>query len=276
MKRLFLNLGIILFLIFAASCSKKDNIIDNPVSETTYVILKVNDEYANASRTKFLHKVLKDAYPFYKSLYPTYNFPILTLQLSTESEWGTNLGGPPYGVPNYDEENCIIQIGVTKDAAANSMGYPIPETDESLAEIDKIMIHEMGHYFFHNVVSAPEDEAFAWEFMATYFAINYLNENHGGWNMNVVKESKPEDINYRTVDDFNTMVIGVGVENYDWFQRRFLTLAKNLHTLKGKGLVDDFISMYVVEKSNLPFIDFLKQQDKTIVESWLETLATSL
>lgn len=261
--------------ILGISCSDDDDTATVVVAPEKKVELRVDASYQNSQRVLFLHNVMDDAFLFYEGQYPEFTFPTLTLALLTESGWG-NDGGPPFGVPNYDEEVVEVRLGVTKDAAAIAMGYPIPVSDNELAEIDKIMIHELGHYFFSDVVKMPEGTPSSWEFMASYFALTYLNEKYQDWNMDELKQANSSDINYRTIAEFNQLYTGVGIANYDWFQRKFLTLAKSLYAVKGKALVNDFITTYKVENSDLPFIDFLKLQDNDIVENWLLDIQTSL
>ena len=259
-------------IILGISCSDNNKTIVKPIKQ---VKLRVNAKSINSARVTFLHNVIDDAFILYKNKYPKYNFPTLTLGLLTEEEWG-NDGGPPFGVPNYDEQIKEVRLGVTKDVAANAMGYPIPTSDKELAEIDKIMIHELGHYFFTDVVNMPQGEAFSWEFMASYFALTYLYEKYNDWDMDILKQAAPSDINYRTILKFNELYVNVGVANYDWFQRKFLSLAKDLYAVKGEKLIIDFITTYKESNSTLSFLDFLKLQDDKIVNNWLIDIKTSL
>lgn len=271
--RLMKTLKVITLMLLVVSCSENKETIT--ATSDKEVKLKVNNNYKNAPRTIFLHNTIDKAFVFYKNEFTQYTYPTVTLALLTQAEWG-NGGGPPFGVPNYDEEVREIRLGVTKDATANAMGYPVPETDTELAEIDKIMIHELGHYFFKNVAQINQIESFSWEFMATYFALDYLNQNTNGWDMDTLKQANEEQINYRTIEDFNSLYVGVGVENYDWYQRQFLILAKRLYNVKGKGMIDDYIVTYKDPNVSLPFIDYLKQQDDSIVTTWLTELETNL
>lgn len=92
--------------------------------------------------------------------------------------------------------------------------------------------HELGHYYVKNVLKAFSPDKLTDELIASYFALDYLYKTDkntlkiiNSFASTYMDNFEPE---YRTVDDFNTKYIGVGVQNYAWYHCVFLLMIEDI------------------------------------------------
>src|SRR5262245_44529789 len=102
---------------------------------------------------------------------------------------------------------------------------------------DLIALHELGHVYTSAYGIKPPTRWFP-EFLASYFAYAFLKEKHpkladlfqamatGGY---IEGLKNPE---HTSLEDFERIFVGVGVDNFAWYQRKFLQKAAQIYDAK--------------------------------------------
>lgn len=113
--------------------------------------------------------------------------------------------------------------------------------------VDMIGFHEMGHIYAeaYGAHTWPEQRWLS-EFVATYLAYTFMKENRPDlaslWNLMIDLKQSAFAPEHTTLADFESLYLGVGSENYGWYQSRF----------HQKGVE-------VYEKTGISFIHALKK-----------------
>lgn len=236
---------------------------------------------------------------FYASKYKT--DIQLELAIIDRSDWEKggpdSEGAPPYGIPHVDhnDQDYTIYVPATDDGAL--VGFAMQYADqvnekilsnfaeagytyeEGIKLFPKLIgLHEVGHTFV-DALGMKDLEFWFNEFMATYFTYAYLAESDPSlaklWVSNGdVAYLDGRAPNYSSLADLNKLGTGVGVEEYDWYQKEFAKLAKSVYDQKGIAFIDDVIKMY-----NSPDFDKTKTMDSLekivpIFKSWEKNLIT--
>ncbi|MBD0328201.1 MAG: hypothetical protein ICV68_17400 [Pyrinomonadaceae bacterium] len=158
----------------------------------------------------------------------------------------------PYGVPNVSSPPRVIFLPATTDNATTeatlglrsrasratlkmveASGFTYEEGASK--SVDLIGLHELGHVYAaaYGIKSANR-----WldEFLATYFAYAYLRQRRPKlarlWDAisnAYVDAVRPK---HTALEDFERLYFGVGLDNYGWYQAKFLLKVAQIHQAK--------------------------------------------
>ena len=213
---------------------------------------------ANCSnRAQQLHSVLQNLVRMYSP--EGDNVFKLKLVVLDSTDW-TGLG-VPYGfsfirqgwivIPGDLDYQKILRLWghlKLKDVIKENLRKLSVDPEYLLTDViyENTIVHELGHYYFRNVLKARSPDSWTSELTAVYFAVDYLANNNKEhlkaleiFLMTCSKESdyKPT---YRSVNDFNTKYGNVGLENYIWFLSQFHLMAFEIQSKYG----NQFFGLY--------------------------------
>jgi hypothetical protein len=116
--------------------------------------------------------------------------------------------------------------------------------------VDIIGLHEIGHVQ-NGAMGIDTKQSWFNEFMASYFAYAYMQNNDTSlaviWDVFTHTGFESFSPTHVSLDVFNKLYFGVGVENYGWFQNAFQERIRDVYAVKGL----DFIRL-VKEKLSDP------------------------
>lgn len=148
------------------------------------------------------------------------------------------VSGPPYLVCFPADINHelykLIANGIA--GAGFDQRYEMEEHELVNLFISLIGFHELGHVYARKLgLKHPNNWVF--EFMATYFAYFYLDENFPRYGQlweevsaHMARRIKPA---HRSLEAFEKLYVRVGVENYAWYQMAFLLRVAEVFRMKG-------------------------------------------
>lgn len=185
----------------------------------------------------------------------------LQIELLDEDDW-VNIASEdiPYGLPYVNIENdigCITlpateKSVVTQGALAfeavlpdyikemiNKEGYSFREAATLFTDL--IGYHEIGHVITREL-KMMNLNPWVDEFMASFFAYAYMIEKINTYakvgeamtNVTYLGESQPA---HTSLEDLDELYSNVGVENYDWYQKKFMKLAIAIYKEQGLDFV---------------------------------------
>jgi hypothetical protein len=223
--------------------------------------------------------------------------PKIYLAVLARNDW-RDIVSNPYGMPNsltsrsgagflclpatleaFDELGRALKPTLS-DAASKAIDSSGLSFEDGMREFaDGIMFHELGHlYAAAYGIRIPNH----WvdEFLANYLARAYTSEHPGSPQFEkfreivsaaVVNGPRPK---YTSLEDFERLYIGVGFQNYAWYQRQLTQRAEEVYEVKGLDLVKEVkaafagaekppasveVSLEVLEKISPGFIDWARQ-----------------
>lgn len=201
-----------------------------------------------------LQRTITDAVNFYeKDFSGEFQIKLAVLDSAQwPSEW------IPYGFVFYDEGWIFMNTGMNYENFKKVYGlekiYGHLEselkkkkvTDAKMIEsfYKVYAIHELGHYFISRLSNAKSPDAWTNEFIATYFSYSFFKN----YDQNSLKEFElfhriHKDFyqpKYSSIEDFNKIYSGMGVENYVWYHSNFYFLVESLYDC----YKDQFIPFY--------------------------------
>ena len=110
---------------------------------------------------------------------------------------------------------------------------------------DLLGFHEIGHLysFAYGVDTWPKDKWLC-EFIATYLAYSFLMENRPRlavlWEVMCDANVQGHMPEHTTLADFERLYIGVGMDNYGWYQGRFQQRIGEVYKKSGISFLHDF------------------------------------
>lgn len=148
------------------------------------------------------------------------------------------VSGPPYLVcfpaDNNHELYRLISNGIAGSGLVAKFGMEEPDLVNLF--ISLIGFHELGH-IYSKKLSLAYPNNWIFEFMASYFAYFYLDENFPRYGQ--LWEEMSADLAdriepaYRTLADFERLYVRVGVENYAWYQMVLLLRVVEVFQVRG-------------------------------------------
>ena len=189
------------------------------------------------SRARTLQDMLANAAAFYRERLGV--SATLTLAVLDPAAWKTVTNDAvPYGMPFVNEGVMVLpfrQEGAVVDAYmahANDLpdavvkaveGSRRPFATHITEMVDLIGYHEMGHVYVGELGIAPHNRWFS-ELLATYFAYAFIAERLPSlartWQIASQSDSHTAP-KHRSLADFERLYMGVGADNYVWYQNRF-------------------------------------------------------
>ena len=175
---------------------------------------------------------------------------------------------PPYGMPNSISNINKVFIAADKKAVAQLFGQTDNLPDSILSMFDNIALHELGHIFLINLKHTHFEERWANEFLASYFAICFLEESHSKSGLPRVDLSGYQP-HYKSLEDFERLYSQMNGPNFAWFQGKFVELGYELYPKYKTGLLNRFIVGQSVSGKDLNPLTLLKQLEPKITNQWL-------
>ena len=169
----------------------------------------------------------------------------VTLAVLNPSDWKHLAGEIPYGFPFVRErvvflpfkQEGVVANGYLRNAdrlparvqeLVRLSGRPFPSHVATM--VDLIGFHELGHTYASDYGIRPHARWLG-EMLATYFGYAFMAERRPdlarSWDIVAMSDA---DIapKHRSLADFERLYMGVGPENYVWYQGRFAELAAEI------------------------------------------------
>jgi hypothetical protein len=198
-----------------------------------------------AARCEEAHSYLSDVLDF------TPRFRLLVL---SRSDWATHAGFPLYGMPHTARGEDIVVgtepaefwqgvIRMLGDSPAHSARLePIHGMRNGQIDMgafaDLIAIHELGH-LYHEQVPFSFPRLWLMELFANLCVHTYLAETHPDlmpvWTTlpEMVTSVPAATVQHRSLNDFERLYVGVGAENYVWYQFRLVGATTAIYDAAG-------------------------------------------
>lgn len=148
------------------------------------------------------------------------------------------VSGPPYIVCVPANAKNILSEIILKAIEGYELNIQYGMSREEIVNlfISLIGFHELGHIYASEYgISFPNKWTF--EFAATYFAYTYLEQNFPGESEIWARVSEilatELDPTHTSLNDFEEMYVGVGVENYAWYQAVFMVRVMEVYRKQG-------------------------------------------
>lgn len=207
------------------------------------------------SRAAMLQARLRDARAFMAGQLGVH--PDLTLVVVGEADWQRGCQAQPYGIPYAWLAGGFVWMAGDTDnftsRAYAAIGPALPPalratierpgrdfTEAARQFTDLIGFHEVGHVFA-NAYGIYRGNEWLDEFIASYLAYDYLLAKSPDdaalfQAMNTAFSSGPAP-EHTSLDDFNRLYMGVGAENYGWYQGQFQRRVADVHARRGIGFI---------------------------------------
>jgi hypothetical protein len=217
------------------------------------------------TRAETLQKFVEAAEKFYEKQYPKLKFST-RLNVLAKKDW-ENQVKIPYGIPYAWQQN--IYVGADKQYVAAMFHTGVKPGDEQLAVFDALVIHELGHYFLLTLTNTDTKLKWLDEFLASYFMNAFTRQANFDATLPPVGPYKPE---HQSLADFEAIYLGVGPQNYDWYQRQFLKLGYTLYPKLKLKLIDAFLANDVNGGKKTDPLTLLRNLAPAEVDAWIATM----
>ncbi|UCH14965.1 MAG: hypothetical protein JSV22_03115 [Bacteroidales bacterium] len=184
----------------------------------------------------------------------------LHLAVLDSSDW-TRYTKLPYGIAHIIAEPPTIIVAASAD---NVIVRNILAKEDKVSEItlklldeleisyneaattfaDLISFHELGHILAnkYGCDTWPEQRWLS-EFVATYLAYAYMKEKQPKlsrlWKAMMDQNACNSEVKHTTLADFETLYLGVGTDNYGWFQAKFYQKVEEIYSESGISFVHE-------------------------------------
>ena len=177
----------------------------------------------------------------------------INIAVLTPEQWRQVGSQVPYGVPNVQGPPYVIFMAATTDNATTQATMSLKEKTSAatLKKIkasgfrfeqgaiesgDQLALHELGHVLTRTFGINPANKWFS-EFLATYFAYAYMKDHKPKqarlWEAMSYAYIDGIEPKYTALADFERLYFGVGLDNYGWYQAKFLLKGAEIQK-KGK------------------------------------------
>ncbi|MDX1476816.1 MAG: hypothetical protein R3301_03885 [Saprospiraceae bacterium] len=174
----------------------------------------------------------------------------------------------------YGLEDLYMQM----DQELAHAGITSAEMISSFYEV--YAIHELGHYFISQISNARSPDKWTNEFIATYFAFNFFMDDDESAltafelfhrvHMNLYQPV------HATIEDFNSIYMRMGVENYLWYHSNFYFLVEALYDCYGPKFLFEYEQKFPKQSddqhSTAQIIQWLDRGCNEAVASWVNAL----
>lgn len=216
--------------------------------------------------------MVEECAEFYKPFIPKIKFDLYIMVL-TQKDWNkihlTALSN--YGMPNYIPEIRKLFAAADKKAVGELFGEADNTPDSHLSKYDCIALHELGHAFLQTFNKLYTGKLWADEFLASYFAICFFEQqkNYPGLPQVGEKGYTPK---YKSLTDFEHLYSNVGDENYGWYQSQFQNLGYELYPKFKTRLIKEFINNASPAGKSLNPEMLLQRLAPGIMNKWLKKM----
>ncbi len=294
MKR---SIGIVLISLFISSSSYSQNFYDSIIAELNVERLEGNVPTFYTPGNKKVafefQRTILDAIKFYEeNSSEKFNIKLAVLD---STQWPRER--VPFGFVFYSGGWIFMNTGMTYNQFKKVYGLgtiykkldsELKESGISTSEMitsfyTVYAIHELGHYYISQISNAKSPDRWTNEFIATYFSYNFFKTYSESSLMEfelfhrVHKDSyKPT---YSSIEDFNTVYMGMGVENYVWYHSNFYFLVESLYNCFGSEFIGQYEELFPkTEQKEYNTSEIIKLLDKNcnnVVENWVDELGTA-
>jgi len=222
-------------------------------------------------RARTIQRLFRDCTLFYEQQFPADKFAV-HLYLLNKDDWQRLPLGFPYGMPFYHPDYDILVIGAEKDALAKLTGLKDikPSPDSVLTNFDYQPVHELGHYFFFTLNGLVKEKWFN-EFLATYFLICYIKDRNLAPDLQKALQAD-YPVAHRSLDDFQKIYLGVGPQNYHWYQSKFAELGFRLYPQFKTSLIKEVLDNYSPTGKQLNGVALLTAIAPDVATEWLQQM----
>lgn len=223
-------------------------------------------------RAQTIQALVEKCAAFYEPLFPEIKFDLYVMVLN-QKDWNkihlNNLSS--YGMPNCIPEIGKLFIAADKQAIGKLFGETDNTSDTHLSKFDCIALHELGHAFLQKLNHLYTGKLWSDEFLASYFAICFFEQNKNYPGLPQVGEIgyQPE---YKTLADFERLYTKVGDQNYGWYQAQFQNLGYELYPEFKITLLKKFIDNYSTDGKKLDPLLLLQQLAPEMTNKWMKEM----
>lgn len=132
--------------------------------------------------------------------------------------------------------------------------------------------------YTEKVLNASPPDAWTVEWMASFFATDYLSRNHIKTleGLNIWEETYTEEVppKYRSLQDFNIRYASIGLQNYVWYHCMFQPMINEIYSEYGTDFMELFAETFPrtedrEELSQEELIDVLDRITGGITSYWV-------
>lgn len=207
----------------------------------------------------------------------------VTLAVLTPEQWRQVGLQVPYGVPNVSSSPRVIFLPATTNNATTEATLSLKNKasratlkmvaasgftyeEGASKSVDLIGLHELGHVY---ATAYGINSANRWldEFLATYFAYAYLRQRQPKlarlWE--AISNAYVDAIQpkHTTLEDFERLYFGVGLDNYGWYQAKLLLKVAQIHKARRLKFLEEVRKVFPQsEREPLPLEAALERLEK--------------
>jgi hypothetical protein len=184
--------------------------------------------------------------------------PGLRLLLLSPEDWAEHAAFPLYGMPHYAGEDTIVVgdepagfwqgvVEMVDDvltqhqrAEVEAVYGTVYDRPDMSALADLIAVHELGH-LFHAQVPFAFPRLWLMELFANFCVHAYLADREPErlplWTTlpGLVTALPAKRVRHRSLETFERLYVGVGPENYSWYQFKLAVGAGTIYDAAGAG-----------------------------------------
>jgi hypothetical protein len=200
--------------------------------------------------------------------------PTLRLLVLAPDDWATHAGFPLYGMPHTARGEALVvgetpadfwqgvlhlldDVLTSAQRAETEALYGVVNGQLNVAPLaDLIVVHELGH-LFHEQVPFSFPRLWLMELFANLVVHTYLCERE--------PEQLPfwltlpermtglptERMQHHSLQDFERLYVGVGPENYVWYQFKLVVVAKSIYDAAGATALQRLYQTFASHKGTL-------------------------
>jgi len=254
---------VILFFLISIITFSQDRTIDSLLltRKTDSLEGKVKTYYSpgNKKIASELQQLVADAIIYYETKYKvTFNLQIIVLD---STQWFKEI--IPYGFVFFDGTHwLVLNTGMTYENFKTVYGFNsiAQQLDSAFkknnltaeqviyARLKFLSLHELGHYFIYNLSGAQSPNFWTNEFIAWYFANEYITKYQPGIKKgfdifcHTVADHYP--VEHTTLSDFNAIYAKLKIGNFAWYHSRFYFLANSLYKCAGDAYLKTFATNF--------------------------------
>lgn len=224
------------------------------------------------TRTKRVAARCERAYHYLKGILEF--TPKLHLLVLSPQDWETYADVQLYGMPHTAQSEALV-VGAQTAGFFQNIGRMLDDvlTPEQRAEMeafygtvdgqiniapfaDLLVVHELGH-LFHEQVPFAFPRLWLMELFANLCLHAYVAEAEPAQLpvLTILPErmmSVPiEGVRHRSLDDFERLYVGVGPENYGWYQLRLTAAARDIYDEAGDDALRRLYRTFATQQGKL-------------------------
>jgi hypothetical protein len=163
---------------------------------------------------------------------------------------------------SYPEFKSVYGFnGITSQMDSSFSKNKIQAEEIIYSRLKFLCLHELGHYFIYNLSDAQAPDVWTNEFIATYFANEYVAQFDpkikNGFDIFCRTIIAVYPAQHKTLAEFDSLYFKMKLGNFAWYHSRFYFLADSLYHCSGNAYFNIF-------QTNFPKKDGLVFNQETI------------